>query len=232
MAPDRWEDDVTPRRQTQSNGFTYVEVTICLALMTTVVGLVAAAMEGGTQSFTRSSVRGMLTSRVNGALSAIEGDLRETSAGKVATFSDGLDAGYCLMVMPSARDADGAFHLTAGHRPDWQAAVVYCPYTTSGGVRQLRRYVQYDSSYQFPFQSCTINSGIIRLTDAIGQTLQINRGSGIAANDPAFEVFAPGVAGLNVELGDTTTVTVSADSPGRHGEALETEGVRKVAPRN
>ena len=212
--------------------FTYVEVVIALGLMAVIMGSFAVALNSGSDSFVRSSVRGLLAANVSRTLTVLENDFHESSSSTVSTFADGLPEEQCLIVLASARDSDGVFHTTSTCRVDWQAAVVYCPYTTSQGVRQLRRYVYYDDSFAFPFQSCVIEADSVTLTDLLGSELVVDRKNGNPSAGPAFEVLCPALRELGVELDDPVRLSVLLRSVVRRGAVLEASGVSHVGFRN
>jgi len=209
---------------------------ISIALMSMVMGAFVVALEGGSDAFFSGSARGVVSARVDEALRAMAADLRETQAGHVITCQNGLPDGQCALALSSARDADGDFHVTGSYRPDWQAVVAYCPYVTSKGLRQFRRYVVYDGSgtYTFPFSFRQITDEEIQLEDALGQELTINRAEGNPSLEEGreYQVYCPGFTGLAVVVGDTTRLTLGASALTRRNKALSGEGDEYVALRN
>jgi hypothetical protein len=198
------------------------------------MGSFAIALNGGSDSFVQSCARAVLTSRANEAFAALEADLRETDGDTVCVFSDGLPAGRCAVVFASARGADGTFQLDASYRPDWQAVIVYAPYTTSQSVRQLRRYVYYDDGYRFPFSTCVVAEDVLTLTDADGRALVVNRADGniTLAPDPGCRVFCPGVTAFSVDPAQPARASITATCATRGGAALHATTECDVGYRN
>jgi len=228
-----------PRIPTRSRrAFTYVEVVISAGILVTVMGMFVAALEGGFDSFTTSCARGVLTARADGAFKRLEADLREAPAGMVhiKTSGDGLSPDLCAIVLPSARDSGGTFHVTADYQPDWRAVVIYCPYATDKGVAQLRRYVYYDDAraFTFPFTIAQVTADEIRLEDAASGQLVMSRpdGNTLLAAGREFEVLCPGVTGLELSTGAPSRLTLRAGYTVRKNARLNTEVTRDVAHRN
>ncbi|MFO7897809.1 MAG: hypothetical protein R6V58_01985 [Planctomycetota bacterium] len=218
-------------------GFTYVEAIISVGLMCAVVGAFAVALDSGMDVFVTACIKGVVGSRVNAALDRLAQDLRETGSADVTVCCEGLDGDECSVALPSFRDADGTFHVTASLEPATQGVVVYCPFETDGGVRQLRRYVFYDTSYVFPFEftgSPPITDDSIYLRDSLGQTLTVDRAAGNTSLPAgrAFQVFCPGMAAVDVDPGSPTHVVIQATCLTRKGVDLIKEGERYVAHRN
>lgn len=57
---------------------------------------------------------------------------------------------------------NGCFHVDVTGNPQWRALIVYAPYQTADGRRELRRYMSYNSAYgtgiRFPFTFTSITS--------------------------------------------------------------------------
>lgn len=229
-------------RSATRRGFTYVELMISIGILSAVMGAFAMALERGSDLFITGCAKGVLSARVESALNTMAADLREASQGLVATSTTGLPEGECAVVLPSARDSGGTFHVTSSYEPSWQAVVVYCPYVTSGGVRQLRRYVYYDTGYAFPFKfdgEHPITEDYIYLKDEDENELTVDRKSGntLLPAGREFHVLCPGITGLDVDTdaeegGGTTLVTVWAGCLTRGEVTLEDKGERYVAHRN
>ncbi len=222
------------RQAAGQDGFTYVEVTISLGLLVVVMGAFVIALEGGSNGLATGAARGMLSARAGEALAAMDADLREAAAAKITTEQTGLPANQCAVVLPCARDSSGAFVVNGAYRPAWQAVVVYCPHVSSKGVSQLRRYVYFDPTYTFPFQVLEITADTIRLRDAGGQTLDVDRESGNPALPAGreFQVLCPGLTELAVEVGAPTRLSIQASCMTRRNVSLDIEAERYVAHRN
>ncbi len=218
--------------------FTYVEVVISAGLLVTVMGMFVAALEGGSDSFITGCARGVLSARADDLLRRMAADVKEAPADMIRTKTsgDGLSPQLCAVVLPSARDSGGTFHVTAAGEPDWQAVVIYCPYTTSKGVSELRRYVYFDEAraFTFPFVIADVTEDEIRLTDAASQPLVMSRpdGNTLLAAGQEFHVLCPGITGLELGVGAATRVTLRAGCLTRKAISLDTEVTRDVAHRN
>lgn len=229
-------------RSATRRGFTYVEVMISVGLMSVVMSAFVMALERGSDSFITGCAKGVLSAGIESALDTMAADLREASQNLVATSTTDLPKGQCAVILPSARDSGGTFRVTSSYEPSWQAVVIYCPYVTSGGVSQLRRYVYYDSGHKFPFKfdgEHPITEDYIYLKDEDENELTVDRKSGNASLPAGreFHVLCPGITGLDVDTagkdGDRTTlVTVRAGCRARGQVTLESEGKRHVAHRN
>lgn len=218
--------------------FTCVELAISVAILAVVMGMFVAAFESGSDAFITGCARGVLAARTDGALRAIEADLREAPAAMIDTTTDGdgLSAGLCAVVLPSARDSGGTFHVTADYEPDWWAVVIYCPYTTAKGVAQLRRYVYYDDAraFTFPFDIVQVTENEIRLEDAASSPLVMSRPDGNTSLPAGleFRVLCQGITGLELATGTLSRVTLRASCLTRKNVSLDAEVTRDVAHRN
>ena len=224
---------------TQSRrAFTLVEVMISAGILVTIMGMFVAALESGTDSFITGCARGVLSARAEGALDRMATDLKEaqSSAIRVATTGNGLSANLGAIVMSSSRDSSGVFHVTGAYGPDWRAVIIYCPYTTSKGVSELRRYVYFDDAraFTFPFDIDDVTADEIRLTDALSQPLVMSRPNGNTSLEAGreFEVLCPGITGLELSTDTTSRITLRAGCITRKNISLDTEVTRDVAHRN
>ena len=220
------------------SAFTYVEVVISSGILVTVMGMFVAALEGGSDSFITGCARGVLSARVEGVLQRIAADLKEAPAGMIdtKTVGNGLSSELCAIAMSSARDSSGVFHVTAEAEPDWRAVVIYCPYTTSKGVSELRRYIYFDDAgaFTFPFTIVQVGADTIRLKDAASGQLLMSRPNGNTLLEAGreFEVLCPGITGLELSTETTTRITLRAGCLTRKNISLDTEVTRDVAHRN
>lgn len=218
-------------------GFTYVEAVIAAALMCAVLGAFVISLDGGVDVFVTAFAKGVVGSRVNNALDQLVEDLSEAGATAVTVCGDGLEYDLYAVAMPLFRDADGTFRVTSSDTPAVQGVVVYCPFETDRGVRQLRRYVFYDTSYVFPFEfhgSPPITDEFIHLRDSAGQTLTINRAEGNTTlpEGRAYQTLCPGLAAFAVEPGELTRLEISAACLTRKDIKLVEKGERYVGHRN
>lgn len=216
--------------------FSYVEVVISLGLLVVVMGAFVVALEDGSTGLFNGFARGELTARVDAVLASLEEDVREAPLGMLRVSTEGVPAGQCAVVLPSARDSSGVFHLTSGYAPRWRAVVIYCPFVNAQGIHQLRRYVYFDDAgeFTFPFEMEQITEGEIRLRDALNRLLVMDRehGNTTLPAGREFLVFCPDFSGLAVELTAPPKITVRASHTTRRNVTLAAEGVRYVACRN
>ena len=207
-------------------GFTYLELTVCMALMITILGLFVMAVESGSDALALSSRKGQIMWECLEALTMLERDFRETDAATIATHTfaqSGFDDPQTAVAFASARDASGAFRYAADYRPSWHAVIVYCPYVTEGGIRQLRRYVYYGTGYQFPLEfwgASPVTSDSISLRDQLGQALVIDRHDGNPDAAPNYLVLCAGVSRLDVTEGSPWRLAIAARSRTRRGEPI------------
>ncbi len=231
------------RRQSHSppgsrsrHAFTYVEVVISVGLLAIVMSLFVSAFESSSDSFMTSCARGIVLVRMDGALATLEADLREADQSKITVCTTGLPAGQCAIVLPSARDRDGAFQVSGSYQPCWQAVVLYCPYVTAKGVSQLRRYVYYDDDwvFKFPFTVDAITADEVTLTDALGVSVVVDREDGNTTLEAGreFTVLCPGLTGLEMTLGAPTRVTLAVNCLTRRDRSIDAEMTRDVVHRN
>ena len=218
--------------------FTYVEVVLSIGLLAVVMCLFVVGFESASDSFMTSSARGILLARMARATAALGADLMETDESMVRTDTtgSGLSEDLCAIVMPSARDAGGTFHVGNNCRPDWQAVIIYCPYTTAKGVSQLRRYVYYDDdgAYAFPFSIAQITAGEIQLQDNHGSPLTMSRPDGNTTLETGreYNALCPGITGLELSSDSISMVTLRASCLTRRARSIDAEVTRNVAVRN
>jgi hypothetical protein len=209
---------------------------ISLALMAVIMGAFVMALNNSSDSFLTGCAKTLAGSRIDAAMNALLADLREAPRAQVDVETRGLLDGQCAVAMPTAQDADGTFHLTADYRPEWQGVVVYCPYETGAGVRQLRRYVVYQAGLSLPVAFATgnpITSSAIRVSTGTAP-ITIDREAGNTELDVGreFLVYCPGLVGFTVETGSPTTVTLQATVTARGQAVVTEEGTTYVAHRN
>ena len=147
------------------NGLVLVELMVAMSILSVTMGLSLFLFHQSSALFQETDITCHLTARELNALTALRQDLRETGLSSITrySFSDPNFSGtQHSWAMASARDSDGIFQTDGSnqYRADWQAVVVYCLYETSGGARQLRRYVWY-GSFSFPFTFTEISESTI-----------------------------------------------------------------------
>jgi hypothetical protein len=217
-----------------------VELTVCLGLMTIVLGLSAIVLDSGSDTSSFGYARGSLASGCQRALTALEADVRETAASTVetCTFTEaGFAGAQSAVALGSPRDSQGQFHLDSSYGPRWQAVVVYCPYVLASGVRELRRYVVFDSECRFPVRfdgEPPVTAGQIELCDsgAPPRKFTVDRANGNLAAEPSYQVFCPGLTRFAVETGSPLRISLAAQCVARKGAVLEACYERSVGPRN
>jgi hypothetical protein len=213
---------------------------IALALMTGLFGLFVLLMQNSSAALAFSAERSCLASGAERALHVLEADLRETRADWVSarTFEEqGWDRPQSALAMPSPRDFNGQVHVTEEGWPDWQTIVVYCPYITDAGERQLRRYQYPVGQHQFPLafrDTPPIHSQVIRLRDTTGppRSLVVNRRTGHPHAQPRFTVVCSRLVQFAAEDGPLWTISISVGRRTPDGDFVEVERARTVFPRN
>ncbi len=229
------------------SGLTLVEVMLAMSVLITVMGLSLFMFHQAAGLFQETDLACHLVEREQNALNMLRQDLRETGSSTVVRHSF-TDANFSELqrswALATARDSGGAFQVDAGneYRADWQGVVVYCPYMTAGGVRELRRYVVYGSyTYPFSFDSITVDTIFITENDSTVQ-IQIDRHAGsvtttppgqAAVGDPVYSVACTMIVRTDLDTaGDPLVVTLNAQGTGRTGDALARELKAYVHPTN
>jgi len=178
-------------------GFTLTEMMVTVAILGLLSGAVFTAIHQGRETYHGEDLQIRLQQEARLGLEAFLGDIRESSSGTVSPlyqYTDPLDGKrHHAIAFASARGdtadlgegsclgqpTNDCFHTASGYA-SWRALVVYAFYQTSGGMKQLRRYVDYDAfDYTdpvFPFTFQSISSTQIRLQSATGTTLTFTRG--------------------------------------------------------
>jgi hypothetical protein len=204
--------------------------------MAVIISLFVVSLNNSSDSFLTGCAKTLAGGRIEHAMDALLADLREAPRTAVSIETRGLPTGQCAIAIPTARDSNGTFHLTSDYRPDWQGVVVYCPYETDAGVRQLRRYVVYDGSLTFPIhfrEPDPIQENEIRLRSE-GTPFSIDRATGNTELETGreFLVACVGLTAFSVALGSPTTVTLEATVTARGETVLAEEDTAYVAHRN
>lgn len=190
--------------------YTLVEMMIVLVIFVILSGLIYLFYSQARAAFEALDVQAQLTDNGKMAIEEITRDLTESAAGTITVdvltsmipfFTDPLDnQDHQILIFASARGNPGIasedgqhannnyVHLDSTYKPSWRSAIIYCPYVTSDGINQLRKYVDYGSSTGyygsvpniFPLTLVNVTAGSISLTRGDGTTLVIPRNSGSA----------------------------------------------------
>lgn len=231
------KDGMAGGRRARERGLTLVELTISVSLLSMILGAFVLTLHHSSESFMTGCAKGVVSARMNQAFASLLADLRETSSADVHVTTSGMEEGLCAVLLPSARDSAGVFRTDSAGRPAWQAVIVYCPFVTAAGVRQLRRYVCYADTADFPFRfhaTDPISPTEIRLAARNGSPLVLNRESG-NPNLPVgreFLVFSPGLTAFGVEPGGLVTVSLGLRCISRGKASIHAEDTALVATRN
>ncbi len=214
-----------------------VELVISMGLLSIIMATFVVVLNSSSDALMTGCAKGVLSARLDQGLKTVEADLREASAANVHSSQSGLPEGQCAVLMPSARDSAGVFRVDSAGYPAWQAAVVYCPYVTSGGVSQLRRYKYYAAAASFPFQfdpGQPITETEVRLRGQDASVITIDRLNGNPSLPAGqnFQVLCPGLTGFQVTLGSPAAVTLKADCAARGNAVIANEETAYVGPRN
>ncbi len=229
------------RLQMNKNGFSLLEVTIAMAILSITMGLALFIFHLSSGSFQETDVSAHLTERLQEGINKIRIDLRESSISTVSRYSF-VDPNFGstvmhILTMAAARDADNTFQVDSNYKPDWQGVVVYCPYK-NGGAKELRRYTAY-GNYAFPFSFPQDPTDVmIHLEDDNGTIVKIKRKDGIVATGgsggiPAYRVVSNMLMQVRVtEAEDPVTATITVEGRKRNGEMLVRELKTYVHPEN
>jgi len=216
-------------RRTRTRGFSLVEMALVSMIAALLLWLVVVTLIRGSNVVTESLATSWYTDNLAAASQQIRSDLISTRRSWISagTFTDaGFDGEQTAVVIQTARNDDQQFEFLANEdpvtafTPDWQGVIVYCPYKTSGGVTELRRYACFPgSSHTWPFslhsQSAdpAVKADTIRLRDDGSKKYLIDRHLGnLGANQPyrvvGTDVFVSDF--IDEILDDPVTVELTA----------------------
>jgi prepilin-type N-terminal cleavage/methylation domain-containing protein len=189
-------------------GYTLTEIMIVLAVLAVLSGAVYFIVSSGRDAVESVDVRAQLSDGARVAMAEMVRDLSETNrdtvtvdgAGEVTSFVDPLNnETHQILIFASARGDPAApaedgqhasndyVHLDSAYKANWRSVVVYCTYVTPEGIQQLRKYVYYNNSYNFPFTFVGVTANAINLA---GLVIPRNSGS-VRANYITSEVAGP-----------------------------------------
>jgi len=191
-----------------ARGFVLVEMALVTVVAAITLWLVVVTLVNGSNMASEFQVTSWHSDNRASAAREIWSDLVSTRRAwlDVQTFSDpDFDGDQFVVVSHTARNDNHGFQLlndgVQAFEPDWQGVIVYCPYKTSEGVTELRRYLCYldPSQYDYPFtlHSESANPAVkadeIRLRDSGHRKYTIDRHDG---NPGAHQPYK--VVGVNV----------------------------------
>ena len=220
-------------------GLTLLEIMVALAILTIIMGLALFMFQQAAGNLQEADVTCYLTERQHKGLNDLRRDLRETGFNTITSyeftdpnFSQDQDA----WALATARAASREFHLDSSYAADWQGVIIYCPYKTARGMKELRRYVFY-GSYTFPFSFVDpyITETHIYLEDALGTALAVDREAGNDSVDPAYDVATTMLTRARMICSDDENpveVRLTGEGRARSGEMLVRELAAYVHPRN
>jgi len=190
-------------------GYTLTEIIIVLAALTVLSAAIYSVVSQGRDAAESVDVRAQLTGSARTAMTEMARDLTETSSSTVTidpitsnppVFPDPLNGeNHQILIFASARGDPAAasedgqhanndyVHLDSDYKASWRSVVVYCTYITPEGIQQLRKYVYYNNSYNFPFTFVGVTANAINLA---GLVIPRNSGS-VRANYITSEVTGP-----------------------------------------
>ncbi|MCM8813379.1 MAG: hypothetical protein NC924_05510 [Candidatus Omnitrophica bacterium] len=156
-----------------------------------------------------SQVRMDVSFDARNAMELLSRELREGSSSFAGTFTffDGASGSFEQgLWMASARGSpavggeDGSsnnnyMHVGVGNVLEWRSVIVFCSYSTTEGLRQLRRYVDYGPTTQhyaqadiFPLTFVSATATTLRFMCTNGVIIDINRAGGrVMANNLGSE---------------------------------------------
>jgi prepilin-type N-terminal cleavage/methylation domain-containing protein len=178
-------------------GYTLTEIMIVLAVLAVLSGAVYFIVSSGRDAVESVDVRAQLS---DGARVANRDTVTVDGAGEVTSFVDPLNnETHQILIFASARGDPAApaedgqhasndyVHRDSAYKANWRSVVVYCTYVTPEGIQQLRKYVYYNNSYNFPFTFVGVTANAINLA---GLVIPRNSGS-VRANYITSEVAGP-----------------------------------------
>ena len=216
-------------RSTDIQGFILVEMALVSMIAGLILWLAVVTLIRGSSVVTESLATSWYTDNLAAVSRQMRSDLISTRRSWISaeTFTDAnFDGEQIAVVIPIARNNDQEFEVhtngdpVTDFTPDWQGLVVYCPYRTSEGVTELRRYTCYpDSSHDWPFalhshsSHSAVKAGTIRLRDGGGKKYLIDRHLGNPGANQPYRVVGTDVlvAGfIDGAPGDPVTVELAA----------------------
>lgn len=174
---------------------------IAIFIMFTLIGLLSSSRN----TWIIADIKADLYIDARKAMNEMFDDLVEASSGKTEVFGfvDPANGQFTQgLWLASARGnlaiagEDGSsnnnyVHLDANNVVSWRSVIVYCPYQTDTGNKQLRRYIDYGPAVNFysqpnifPLTFLSINASTLNLIAADGTVISIDRTGGrVLANN-------------------------------------------------
>lgn len=162
-------------------GFTFVEILIVAAICILMFSALFFILSVGEKGRLFSDIHIQLQEQARGAMAVLIKDIGLTDAvlaRNVSVTDPQAGQDYEMLIIPTAKNANSDFQRDNYGYPVWQGVIVYYPYVTSSGIRQLRRYVSY-GLYIFPVPAdpiiVGITNSIITFDDSDGNPIVIDR---------------------------------------------------------
>lgn len=182
-----------------NKGITLIE-TMVVSLITVFMLLTLMAVFASSKgAWIISQVKSDLYAEARKAMDEIRKELMEGSSGWTErfTFLDPATGEYTQGVWMASSRGDfsiagenggannGYMHLDADNAVSWRSVVIYCPYTTVEGIKQLRRYVDYGANITyysqpniFPLTFISATATYLNFQQADGTSINIPRAGG------------------------------------------------------
>lgn len=188
-------------------GFTLMEMMIVVAIFMFIVTAMLWLFSGGKNSWNTQDIQSELYLNARKAMDEMTRELAESGRNTVTiqVFQDPINSEYHEAIcFASGRGSDGVasedgshtnnnyVHWKASGNVDWRSAVIYCPYQTAEGIKQLRRYVDYGTSTTYYGTTGIFSLTFVSITDTTitllrgdSSTFTINRDT-----DPSMTILA------------------------------------------
>jgi len=182
-----------------NKGITLIEIMVVSLIAIFMLLTLMAVFSSSKGAWIISQIKSDLYSEARRSMDKISREVMEGSSGYTQRFSflDPATGEYTQgFWMASSRGdvsvagEDGSvnnayMHLDANNLISWRSLVIYCPYTTVDGIKQLRRYADYGSNITyysqsniFPLTFIGATSVYLNFQQADGTTVNIPRAGG------------------------------------------------------
>jgi hypothetical protein len=191
-------------------GISLFEILIVSVMAVFIMFTLVALLSSARSTSVIADIKSDLYINARKAMDEMFNDLVEASSGNTEefTFVDPINGQYTQGLWfasargnPAIAGEDGSMnngylHLDANNLVSWRAVIVYCPYTDSAEIKQLRRYIDFGANSAFysqpnifPLTFLSVNSSTLRFTAADGITIiSIDRAGGrVLANNICTE---------------------------------------------
>ncbi|MFH1092542.1 MAG: type II secretion system protein [Candidatus Omnitrophota bacterium] len=183
----------------KNKGITLIEIMFVSLITVFILLTLTAVFSSSKGAWLISQVKSDLYVDARRAMDSLKKELMEGSSGwtESFTFIDPATGEYAQGVWTaSARGnilqagEDGSpnnnyMHLDVNNLISWRSVIVYCPYQTSEGLKQLRRYADYGASIThyaqpniFPLAFVSATSTYLNFLQADGTSLNVPRAGG------------------------------------------------------